>query len=91
MLELYERLSEFSYGYGVTQEVEKALRSIGLRSVPFIPSLVHEAKVGFDVAFDKPGGALMLQFKLVSASIDFVAAVLAKLFLRSLVHFSAFK
>lgn len=64
MVELHERLSEFSYGYGVTREVEGLLAGIGLRPVPFLPSLLHEADLGFDVGFDKPGAALMLQFKL---------------------------
>ncbi len=64
MIDLHERLSEFSYGYGVTREVEKLLADTGIQSVPFLPSLVQEKQVGFDVAFAKPGAALMLQFKL---------------------------
>jgi hypothetical protein len=64
MLELHEQLSEFSYGYGVTRGVESALQGIGVRSVPFLPSLVQEGELGFDVKFDKPGAVLMLQFKL---------------------------
>jgi hypothetical protein len=64
MIELHERLSEFSYGYGVTSEVEILLEHTGLRAVPFLPSLIQEKKLGFDVAFDRPGAALMLQFKL---------------------------
>lgn len=63
-IDLHERLSEFSYGYGVTRETEALLTQVGLRAVPFLPSLLHEAELGFDVAFDKPGAALMLQFKL---------------------------
>jgi hypothetical protein len=64
MLDLHERLSEFSYGYGVTREFEFALKAKGIRAVPFLPSLLHEAKVGFDVAWKKPGAPLMVQFKL---------------------------
>jgi hypothetical protein len=64
MIELHERLSEFSYGYGVTRETEKLLASVGLTPTPFMPSLVHENEVGFDVAFDRPGAVVMLQFKL---------------------------
>lgn len=64
MIELHERLSEFSYGYGVTREAEMLLEQTGMRAVPFLPSLIQEKKLGFDVAFDRPGAALMLQFKL---------------------------
>jgi hypothetical protein len=64
MIDLHERLSEFSYGYGVTREVEALLASVGLHITPFLPSLVHEASLGFDVAFNSPGTVVMLQFKL---------------------------
>jgi hypothetical protein len=64
MIELHERLSEFSYGYGVTRETEILLEETGIRAVPFLPSLIQEKKLGFDVKFDRPGTALMLQFKL---------------------------
>ena len=66
-VDLHQRLSEFSYGYGVTREVERQLSSVGLRPTPFLPNLLHEAKLGFDVAFDRPGTALLLQFKLGEA------------------------
>lgn len=58
-IDLHERLSEFSYGYGVTREVEGLLRSVGLRPTPFLPSLLAEGKLGFDVAFKRPGTALL--------------------------------
>lgn len=64
MLDLHEVLSEFSYGYGVTREVEKYLRSVGLHVTPFFPNLVQEASLGFDVGFRRPGRPLLLQFKL---------------------------
>lgn len=64
MIELSERLSEFSYGYGVTRAVEACLKSIGVKATPFLPSLIHEKEVGFDVKFNKPGAVLLLQFKL---------------------------
>lgn len=64
MIDLHERLSEFSYGYGITREVEEALRSVGIRTAPFLPSLIDEANLGFDVKFEKPGGIVLLQFKL---------------------------
>lgn len=64
MIRLHERLSEFSFGYGVTDETRQLLGSVGWQSAPFLPSLIHEKEVGFDVAFSKPGAVLMLQFKL---------------------------
>ena len=66
-VDLHQRLSEFSYGYGVTREVERLLQSVGLRTTPFLPSLVQEKKLAFDVAFDRPGAPLLLQFKLGEA------------------------
>ncbi|WP_420969561.1 hypothetical protein [Bradyrhizobium sp. B120] len=66
-IELHERLSEFSYGYGVTREVEGRLKAAGLSAVPFLPSLIQEASVGFDVAFNVQGLPLMIQFKLGQA------------------------
>jgi hypothetical protein len=64
MIDLHERLSEFSYGYGVTREAESLLRTVGVRTAPFLPSLLHEAQLGFDVGFKKPGAVLLIQFKL---------------------------
>lgn len=61
---LHERLSEFTYGYGVTREVEDRIRARGLRVTPFLPSLVQEASLGFDVAFNVPGNPILFQFKL---------------------------
>jgi len=64
MINLHERLSEFSYGYGVTRGVEALLASVGLHTTPFLPSLLHEASLGFDVSFSSPSTVVMLQFKL---------------------------
>jgi len=64
MIDLHETLSEFSYSYGVTRETEKLFNSVGIRTVPFLPSLLHEAELGFDVGFHKPGAVLLLQFEL---------------------------
>jgi hypothetical protein len=64
MINLHERLSEFSYGYGVTRETERRLSARGLNATPFLPSLLHEAALGFDVAFSGPGQVVILQFKL---------------------------
>ena len=67
-VELHERLSEFSYGYGVTHEAELALASVGPRAVPFLPNLLREAVLGLD----GPGSPLLLQFKLGQAMKRFV-------------------
>jgi hypothetical protein len=64
MIELHERLSEFSYGYGATREAEDLLSGLGIKTVPFLPSLIQEKGLGFDVKFNKPGVPLLLQFKL---------------------------
>jgi|SRR5450631_335348 hypothetical protein len=64
MIDLHERLSEFSFGYGVSREVEGLLASVGLHATPFLPSLLHEAELGFDVAFEDRGRVVVLQFKL---------------------------
>lgn len=64
MIDLHERLSEYSYGYGVTRETEGLLEGIGIRAVPFLPNLIQENELGFDVGFNRPGAALLLQFKL---------------------------
>jgi hypothetical protein len=66
-VDLHQRLSEFSYGYGVTREAERLLQSIGLRTTPFLPSLIQEKRLAFDVKFDRPGTPLLLQFKLGEA------------------------
>jgi hypothetical protein len=64
MINLHERLSEYSYGYGVTRETQELLESVGLRSAPFLPNLLHEADLGFDVGFQDRGKVVVLQFKL---------------------------
>ena len=64
MIDLHERLSEFSYGYGVTREVEQLLLGVGIRTVPFLPSLLQEKQIGFDAGFNGRGAPLLLQFKL---------------------------
>jgi len=72
MIDLHERLSEYSYGYGVTREVERLLAGVGVRTVPFLPNLIQEKKVGFDVGFSDGGVALLLQFKLGQSLTRFV-------------------
>lgn len=72
MIELHERLSEFSYGYGVTREVERLLEGLGVHTVPFLPSLIQENEVAFDVGFNGRGVPLLLQFKLGQSLTRFV-------------------
>ena len=64
MVDLHERLSEFSYGYGVTREIQGFLELEGMKATPFLPSLIHENKLGFDVSFKNAGRLFALQFKL---------------------------
>ena len=64
MFALNERLSEYAYGFGATTEALAHLRSVGVQAAPFLPNLVHENEVAFDVSFNAPGAMLMLQFKL---------------------------
>lgn len=64
MIDLHERLSEFTYGYAVTKEFEQSLTQKGLKAVPYLPSLKQEKKLGFDVGFKDKGKIVLLQFKL---------------------------
>ena len=64
MIEVSEQLSEFTYGYGATREIETLIANRNLRIVPYLPNLRKEAKLGFDVSFKGPGFVILLQFKL---------------------------
>ncbi len=66
MIDLHERLSEFSFGYGITKEVEALLATVGVHATPFFPNLKHENELGFDVGFKAKGTVIALQFKLGS-------------------------
>jgi hypothetical protein len=55
--------SEFSYGFALTFEITNALFSTA-SGVPFLPSLIQEKKLGYDVNFTAMGWPLFLQFKL---------------------------
>ena len=57
-------LSEFSYGFALTQELI-AMAGEPLRAAPIFPSLIEEGKAGggYDVSLDLPGFPLFLQFK----------------------------
>ena len=46
-VELHERLSEFSYGYGVTSEVERRLRQRGAIGNAVLPSLLRQIERWF--------------------------------------------
>ena len=55
-------ISEFSYGYAVTEDI---VRSQGpLKTAPSFPSLRSESTLGYDVKLELPGFPLFLQFKL---------------------------
>ncbi len=64
VIRLHERLSEYSYGYGVTREVQLLLETVGLKPTPFMPNLLHEEELGFDAGFKDLGHVVVLQFKL---------------------------
>ena len=55
-------ISEFTYGFALTNEL---VGWMALSAVPIFPSLIEEGKSdgGYDVAFDRPGTPLYLQFK----------------------------
>lgn len=58
-------ISEFSYGYAVTDELIHA-SGTRITAAPVFPSLYQEGQVGggFDLRLDRPGIPLFLQFKL---------------------------
>ncbi|MGN6210535.1 hypothetical protein [Asticcacaulis sp.] len=64
MIDLHERLSEFSYGFGITREMEARLADQGVHATPFLPNLRDEKKLAFDVGFKDKGVIVLLQFKL---------------------------
>lgn len=55
-------ISEFSYGFSLTNEL---VRWLELSAAPIFPSLIEEGGPGggFDVKLDRPGAPLYLQFK----------------------------
>src|SRR5215813_6367912 len=57
--------SEFSYGYCVTEDLASSQGHLTV--APIFPSLLQEGQPGFgyDVALQRPGAPLFLQFKLV--------------------------
>ncbi|NQU03678.1 MAG: hypothetical protein HQ589_05975 [Syntrophaceae bacterium] len=57
-------ISEFSYGYALTEELATGYRDL-LRGAPVFPSLIEEGKTGgYDLEFPIVGAPLFLQFKL---------------------------
>jgi len=62
VVELIPEISEFSYGFALTNEI---VGWSGLASAPIFPSLIEEGKKdgGYDVKLDQPGAPLYLQFK----------------------------
>jgi hypothetical protein len=59
---LLPEISEFSYGFALTNELVGWLE---LSVAPIFPSLIEEGKIGggYDVKLDRPGAPLYLQFK----------------------------
>jgi hypothetical protein len=57
-------ISEFSYGYALTEELAAGYR-VGLRGAPVFPSLIDEgSRGGYDLELPIIGAPLFLQFKL---------------------------
>lgn len=56
-------VSEFSYGYAFTENLIRSTFS-GPKSAPKFPSLIEEAKLGWDVNIDLPALTLFIQFKI---------------------------
>lgn len=58
-------ISEFSYGYCLTEEIIKATPK-GMKTTPYFPSLKKEGQQGggYDVLLASVGGPMFLQFKL---------------------------
>lgn len=55
-------ISEFSYGYAFTENLIRSCASSPTKA-PKFPSLLEEAKLGFDVNIELPGAAVFFQFK----------------------------
>ncbi|QGM46364.1 hypothetical protein [Methylocystis heyeri] len=55
-------ISEFSYGFALTNEI---VGWLDVKAAPLFPSLIEEGKAGggYDVKLDAPGVPLYLQFK----------------------------
>ena len=58
-------ISEFSYGYALTEELIQS-STYGLEAAPLFPSLIAEGRAGggFDVSLPFTGWPVFLQFKL---------------------------
>src|SRR6266571_6556135 len=54
--------SEFSFGFGVSYALQRTLGSYST-AAPIFPSLIQEARLGYDVKFTTAGKSLFLQFK----------------------------
>ncbi len=66
-------ISEFSYGYAVTESLVRG--SPSLAAAPVFPSLIAEGKAGggWDVKIPMPGFMVFLQFKLCDAMVRYSA------------------
>lgn len=54
--------SEFSFGFGVSTEIQQTLKGLAV-AAPIFPSLIEEARLGYDVKFPLLGASVFLQFK----------------------------
>lgn len=70
-------ISEFSYGYAVTESLIKGRKS-SLTAAPYFPSLIKEGREGggYDLALSTTGVPLFLQFKLSECIVQSRADVL---------------
>lgn len=59
------QFSEFTYGFLLCNEIlNKGRKKKTITNIPTFPSLLQEAKVGYDVKIPRRGLPLFLQFKL---------------------------
>lgn len=57
-------ISEFSFGFAVTNEICQELSKLGFSAAPIFPNLRQEKNLGYDVEIPARGFPLFLQFKL---------------------------
>ena len=57
-------ISEFSYGFALTNEICNELSSLGFSGAPLLPNLRQEGKLGYDAKIPLKGFPIFIQFKL---------------------------
>lgn len=58
------KISEFSYGYALTEELVAYFKHSNIESAPVFPSLYEEGRLGYDMAIETKTFPLFIQFKL---------------------------